>query len=190
MQKTDPGQELVYSYQLTLDQANQAESLGWNVNVRLRVVDVNDAPDFAVSVHFSVGSTRYDMTFGSTLQADPIVMLVTAYEGNGLNPTGITYTDTGAGPGYHDYKMAYDPVAGGADLFIDGVKRISNYQGNPNVDNTPRVFFGAAGNQGIGTGYYNRISVEVPEPGCASLMLMGALGLLRRRRRSGVPRTR
>jgi hypothetical protein len=182
VQKTDAGQELVYSYQLTSDQATQAQSLGWNVDAVLRVVDVDDDPDFAVSVHFAVGATRYDMAFGSTAQSDPIVMLVTSYDGNGLNPVGITYTATGSG--YHDYKLVYDPVAGGADLFIDGIERISDYQGNPNLDNTPRVFFGAAGNQGTGTGYYNHIAVEVPEPASAGLLLIGAAGLLRRRRRS------
>ncbi len=181
IEKTNPFQELVYTYQLTSEQNDAVQNLGWTVNVRLRVVNVSDDPDFAISVHFGVGATRYDMNFGSDGNADPIVMLVNSFDGNGLNPAGSTYTTSG--DGYHDYKLVYDPIAGNADLFIDGVERISNYNGNANQAGVANVFFGAAGNQGTGRAYFSQLSIAVPEPGGISLLLIGACAALRRQRR-------
>ena len=182
VEKTDDNQELVYRYQLTSGQINQVENLGWSVSVRLRVVDANDNPDFGTSVHFAVGDTRYDLLFGSDADANPIVMLATDFTGNGLYPSGPSYTATG--DGYHDYKLVYDHTAGSADLFVDGVERMSNFAGNANFSGSPDVFFGAAGNQGTGRAYFSQLSVSAPEPGSATLLLSGAVVAFLRRRRS------
>jgi hypothetical protein len=181
IEKTGESQELVYTYNLSNDQLDAVANLGWSVNVRLRVVNTNDDPDFAISVHFGVGATRYDMNFGSTAGGNPIVMLVNSFTGNGINPTGSTYTVTG--DGYHDYKLVYDPFAGNADLFVDGIERISNYTGSANQNGVPNVFFGAAGSQGTGRAYFSQLSVAVPEPSGLSLLWIGACAVLRRRRR-------
>jgi hypothetical protein len=180
IQKTSPFQELVYTYQLTSEQNDEVQNLGWTMNVRLRVVNANDNPDISVSVHFGIGVTRYDMNFGSNAAGDPIVMLVNSFEGNGLNPAGPTYTTSGSG--YHDYKLVYDPVADNTDLFIDGVERISNYAGNANQGGVASVFFGAAGSQGTGRANFSQLSLTVPEPTGLSLLLIGACAALQRRR--------
>ncbi|HEX8524589.1 MAG TPA: PEP-CTERM sorting domain-containing protein [Tepidisphaeraceae bacterium] len=182
VEKTSASSELVYAYNMSSAEIDQVQSLGWSVQVRLRVVDASDNPDYAVSVHFGVGSTRYDMAFGSSGN-NPVVMLVSSFTGNGVNPSGTTYTVDDADGGYHDYRLVYDAIAGGADLYVDGVKRISNYAGMANAPGVANVFFGSAGNDGTGRANFNRVSVAVPEPASASILLLSAASLLRRNRR-------
>ena len=47
----------------------------------------------------------------------------------------------GGGFGYHLYELTFAPVAGSADLFIDGVERLSDYVGPATA--TSRVLWGA-----------------------------------------------
>ena len=175
--------DLGYQYVLNSGEQNQITNLAWSVTVNLRVVNTSDTPDYAVCVLFATGTTRFDMLFGSTASGDPIVQLASSFTGNGDNPQGPSYTATGAGSGYHQYKLVYDRVAGNADLFIDGVERISNFAGNTAINGgTSSMFWGATGDTVFGRGNYNFVQVAIPEPGSGTLILLASASILARRR--------
>jgi hypothetical protein len=89
----------------------------------------------------------------------------------------------GAGDGYHLYQLRYDPVSASADLFVDGVERLSNYFGVPGI-NVPRVGWGAGGGPGTGQGNFAAVRFAVvPEPGTAAITcVLLAVGALVRRK--------
>ena len=114
---------------------------GWTLSTRLRVVDTPDAVDFSVSANFNVDTINYGFAFGSEADGDPIVLLTTGFDG--LNAVGPTFTLEGSGGGYHQYDLVFDPVSGTADLFVDGIERISEYGGYTFVNGLERISFGA-----------------------------------------------
>ncbi len=66
----------------------------------------------------------------------------------------MTYTVEGGAGSYHDYDLVYDPVAGSADLFVDGVEVLSDYMGFPRDLN--RVLWGAGQSSSTGHAYWNK----------------------------------
>ena len=102
-------------------------------------------------------------------------------------PFGVFEIDGGAGD-YHDYSLVYDPIAGSADLFVDGIERISDYTGTPIAFS--RVAWGAGADNGTGEANFQSVtfetdSVAVSEPGALIVFAAGlaGLGVLRRRAR-------
>ncbi|MBA2707860.1 MAG: PEP-CTERM sorting domain-containing protein [Gemmatimonadaceae bacterium] len=166
-------------------------NLGWEVTVRLKVVGSGDAPDFSISVLFGIGSKRYDMLFGSGSSGAPIVMLASSFVGDGKEPiAGSTYSLSDGANEYHEYRLVYNPGDSGADLFVDGVERISNYTGSDTVQysGASAMFFGAFGADGSGSANYNFVGLNVPEPGTGTMLLIGAGWMLGRRgHRSRLP---
>lgn len=81
---------------------------------------------------------------------------------------------TGLDAGYHTYSLVYDPSSQLASLWIDGVERLSGYEGTTDfVSPTPHLVFGA-----INGGQVNFSLVDlqaVPEP--SSLILLGLGGV-------------
>jgi len=69
-----------------------------------------------------------------------------------------SYTLQGAGSTYHSYSLVYDPFEQNADLFIDGIERISNVTGEAQPLATPFIFWGSG--DSISTGNANYATVE------------------------------
>ena len=185
--KSISSQEKGYEYVLTSGEAAAATSFGWVVKSTLRIANVNDAPDYAVSMLYSNGTKRFDLALGSNAAGDPIAMLVNSYVANGGDPAGPSFTLTGGGNNYHIYEMIFNKVTNTADLKIDGVTRISGYTGNNQFVPTPRLQWGAFGGDGTGDGRYNgmELDVTVPEPASIALCtLIPLIALTPRRRRS------
>ncbi len=179
-----------YNKTLTSTQLSDALLTGWTLDATIRYV----APDPLVAlspnnnawctflVDEGVAGKRdlYGLFFGNDAQGNTQVRLYS---------TGATYT---LAPGYHDYKIVWDPLTQLASFFIDGELKVSDYGGST-IDNpgTSRVYWGdnttTIVNDGRGAHYaYVGLSVgpaSVPEPG-RSLLLVVALGsclALRRR---------
>ncbi len=175
-----------YEYILNNSEIQETNDIGWFVRARIRVATLDDAPDYSVSVLYSTGLKRFDLVLGSDAAGDPIAKLVDFFTGDGQNATGPTFTLNGGGSGFHVYEMKYDPGCNGIDLFIDGVERMSNFGGNVVFVPSPRLDFGAFGQEGTGDGRYNEVSIALaPEPSAAALLAMGAIPLLKRCRRLG-----
>jgi len=121
-------------------------------------------------IQYRDGATDYQIFFGSDSDGDPTVRLRTG--GIGGSPTGPTFTLEGAGSSYHLYQLIFDPNAGSADLFIDGVERISNYTGVGS--SVARVAWGSSGSITQGRVHYNMVQLAlVPEPSSMMLVLCG-----------------
>lgn len=170
---TAEGSALQYRAFPTAAQAADALAFGWQLTANLRVVNVPDTADDSVSVEYLAGTHRFDMRFGSQADGDPIVNF----------PGGPTFALEGGGSGYHLYSLVFDPTAGLADLFIDGVEHVSNFAGFAEVS-SPEVAWGGRASAATGHGNYNLIQFVsfVPEPSTYALLLAsGALVLVTRR---------
>ncbi len=105
-------------------QAATATSLGWTLTARVRVTAASTTSQGSPYAGFSNGPRTFIMFFGKSNDAipQPGDAGVTLYGGAYI-------TVAGGMDAYHDYSLVYDPVAGSADLFVDGVERLSNYTG-------------------------------------------------------------
>jgi hypothetical protein len=147
---------------------------GWKLSTRLRLPESGRAPSFGAQVDYIDGSKAWVMQFGTDGDGDPIVRLF-----NGS--AGPTFTLEGAGnTGYHDYLLAYSPLAGTSDLYVDGSLAIGGW-GGFSVAAT-RVLFGDAANSTADHDVrYNSVLWVAPEPSGLALLALGGLILLRRR---------
>jgi hypothetical protein len=152
---TAAGSTLWYSQVPTDSQIAQAITFGWTLSIRLRVVDVLDGVDSSVIAEYADGTRRYTIDWGSDSDGDPIILLATDFAGGVF--TGPSFTLQGTGGGYHLYELVFDAVAGTADLFVDGIERISDYAGHTiNVTGAgKRVNWGGGQSSTTGHGNYN-----------------------------------
>jgi autotransporter-associated beta strand protein len=89
----------------------------------------NFYPSAYATVDFGSGR-RFDVAIGRNSNGDTEAVLPTALVG-GVNyyTPGASFTLTGSGSSYHLYQLVYNPMANAADLYIDGVDRLSGYAG-------------------------------------------------------------
>jgi hypothetical protein len=59
----------------SMAEAAEANTLGWQLTARLRLLHIPDGLDNGVSVEYLSETSRFDMIFGSNSNGDPIVQL-------------------------------------------------------------------------------------------------------------------
>lgn len=130
-----------------------ATRYGFRISVRIKTPNVSDVPQGSVEFIFSLDQDRWQMTYGSDDDGDPIVRLV--------GPQDIYVTLAGAGPGYHTFELVFDPATETADLFIDGIKYVSGYTGGSLDDGSRYIFWGSGQDSDTGEGRYSVVAFEV-----------------------------
>ena len=154
---------------VTAADETEAATKGWKLTSNVRVVD-SSAVAVNLSVQHFTGSTYYRMDFGEAGEGNDFVV------GLGIGTGGPTYTIVGGLSTYHNCELVFDPVAGSADLFVDGTERLSDYTGVAHGA-AAQVWWGATSSGNNGQANWNEVTLEiVPEPSLLS-MLAGLLGL-------------
>lgn len=139
-----PGATWRYREPLSPDALAVAQSVGWTLRVEVRVHASSDPVDFATAAEVVTGARRHLLRFGSDAAGNALVRL----------DDGPTVT--AAGSGYHLYELVFDPGTATADLFVDGVERISDGVGL--VDATdPRVAWGSLEDVSVGRGNWSLV---------------------------------
>jgi len=154
-------------------QVANASLYGWTLSTTLRMVSGTTGVHNSMFVDYIDGATQWSMAFDVAPDGDPIIDFGDPFFGTFFG----SYTVEGGAGTYHTYSLQYDPVAGSADLFVDGIERISDYTGVSVA--TTRVSFGAGASNGTGRAHYNSVQFSVaPEPASLLLMAMGAVAFL------------
>lgn len=174
------GSFTVYSQTPTAEINTQAATLGWTLSVVLRMAgsSVPSPFDGGVFADYINGTTDYSMSFEREADGDPTVYLL----------GGGSFTLEGAGDSsYNLFELVYNPAAGSADLFVNGVERVGGYTGTPTA--LSRVGWGANGSSTTGIGNFSEVSFfVVPEPSRSVMVLLGfSVWLTRRRRGARMP---
>ncbi|MFC2172754.1 hypothetical protein ACFLU6_08995 [Acidobacteriota bacterium] len=150
---TCSGSEFIYWRSPRGGQTTRALEYGWTLSVKVRIVDMPDSVD-TIFAQYWVHRTNIDyaMAFGSDNDGDPIVQVRER-----------SYTLEGLGSTYHLYELKYDPEQRNADLFIDGVERISDCPGRYRLDDNrfDRIAFGAGDSRNTGHGNFAEVKFEI-----------------------------
>jgi hypothetical protein len=160
--------------------------LGWTFSANLRIVsnvDFNRAVFTLISWVYrdpnGIGGSPVDqveLDFAPQPNGDPSVKI---YGIQG--PIPLNYTLVGGGSGYHLYQLQLDPTTNTLSFLVDGIDRFTGLQPRQTGGN-PGVVFGCEPTMGDGQGNYNLVQLDiVPEPSTL-VLLVGAVGLLLRRR--------
>ena len=135
-----------YASAMTTSETQQAVTNGWRLTARMRV------ESGLANVNADLGGfgRRFDIHLRRDANGDTVVRLTTS-----VTPfSGMDFTLAGSGSSYHTYELVFDPVSQSADLFIDGVERLSDYIGHTQFQGaTGSLLFGAGafgGQNGIG----------------------------------------
>jgi hypothetical protein len=159
-----------------LDSATVVPS-DWVLSVNMRVLQ--SGPVFENSfVGVRTTSYIYNLWFATQPDGDPVVRA-------GAFATGPVFVLNGAGPGYHEYQLRYSHAAGSAELWVDGVMRISGIASS-GLSGISELEWGE-GQAGPSHANWNTVSFQVvPEPSSFGLLLLGFPLLAARCRRKSV----
>ena len=177
---TANGSIAFYNFEVSLSDRTDASLAGWTLTTTLRNVDTSDSPRGSPFVAYRDGTTSWQLQFGSDADGDAILL---ARDSLADDLSGDAYTLEGSGSVYNTYTMVFDVVAGNADIFVNGVERISDYGGFGFTDNTG-VFFGAGRSPDTGQGNFSAVSWSVvPLPAAFWLFAPAVIGMAHCRRK-------
>lgn len=159
----------------TLSYSGQLNSLfpvqsDWVLSVNMRVLQ--SGPSFENSfVQVRTSDYIYSLWFAAQADGDPIVRA-------GAFASGPVFAMEGVGAGYHDYQLRYSSSAGNAQLWVDGVMRLSGVTSSGQSGTS--VLLWGEGQAGPSTAYWNSVSFQVvPEPSSISLLVVGVVLICR-----------
>ncbi len=172
------GTQAYYIQNFTAAQNHELATEGFTMTLLARVPGgpmnspgANFYPSVDDTVDFGNGR-RFDLALGLNTNGDTVAYLATSYAGNGgghFHIGGPSYTLAGSGTGYQLYELVYDATTMTADLYIDGVDRISGYQGETQFPDAGGAHFGSD-NAGQGnTSLFEVQSGTIPEPQALTL---------------------
>jgi hypothetical protein len=139
---------------LTPAEKQAAMTNGWVLTSRMRF----ESGTIYLAADFIGSGRRFDISLLHGAGGSVIVRLPTSV----IPFVGIDYTLTDSPLGYHLYELVYNPLQQTADLYIDGVKRISGYGGTTQFQENFGIIFGASVfNAENGVGYHNLARLQI-----------------------------
>lgn len=160
----------LYSEGLSANQTALLSGQNWVLSLNLRVVGVDTSG--RTWVNFGSGSDEFSISFGAGTNGDPFVQI--GHQ---------SYTLNGVGSTYNNYQLVYDATSDMADLYIDGVDRISDVTHTSLLESAGALYFGSGTQAGPAQANWNLISLNVPEPSSAAVLLLGGGALFYFRRK-------
>ena len=126
---------------LTASQRAAIASDGFTLTLVARALQNGLAPDYTTSnpvvIDYALvayANVRWEIDLGLNSHGDTVAVLPNSANlggpGGSVRSIGANYTLTGSGSTYHTYQLLYDPTTNSADLFVDGVLRLTGYTGN------------------------------------------------------------
>lgn len=115
---------------------------------------------------------RFTLTFGMDALRTPTVYAF--IDGQYNSSTTYKYTVSDGIDKYNTYEMIYDTTAHTVDVFVNGVKHISNYPGNVVTSgnlqpaNQMTVYFGSGSSLGVAKTNYGDIKLTLKNNTCSS----------------------
>ncbi len=133
------------SYTQTVNSAQIADAslYGWVLTANLRMISGTTGVHNSMHVLYRNGTTDWAMSFNTDSDGDPIIQFGDPYYGTLFG----SYTIEGGEGANHTYSLVYDSVDESADLFVNGIERISDYTGNGSTTATV-VGWGAGASNG------------------------------------------
>ena len=132
--------------------AIDAFSKGFTLSVLLRIIgEPGGGGPVTVSVNFD--ENRFNLAFAQT-DGTPTVTV----------QSGESYTLEDTTEDYHLYEMVYDPLGATADLFVDGVERISDQSAAQAGFMNGFLVIGSTAGGGAGEAYYSQVKLEIGPP--------------------------
>jgi hypothetical protein len=183
------GQSSQFAYltgPLTATQQAEIAATGFVLTMTARAVQ-GLAPAYDSTNHVVIagadldtGVKRFEIELGLNGNGDTVAVLPTSIDnggpGSSIRAPGPSYTLTGND--WHTYQLVYSATTQLADLYVDGVDRISGYAGHTSfVANRGLTWNANSGGQGD----FNLVEAEtgnltaVPEP---STLIVGGVGAL------------
>ncbi len=130
---------------------------GWTLRGVLRLVNANDPNDASVLLEVADGSRRWLVTFGSS-GGTPNVTL------SGGGSAQVTTASTLGAASYHLYELAWDPIPGVAELYVDGSRVLADWPGV--ASSLDRLHFGGGSSGGTGNGRYALVELLLGPQAC------------------------
>jgi hypothetical protein len=155
---------------------------GFNLSLQARVLQGAEPTYYDTTYGLAIagatfdnGTRRYSVFLSLDSNGDTVAILPTWIESYGpgrrIQTQGTHYTLTGLGNGYHNFSLLYDPAIQSASLYIDGVEKLSDYNGYNNFVSDFGIGFSVFSG---GVARYASVTISaVPEPTSLWLALCG-----------------
>lgn len=153
-----------YYRTLTDDQKSEAFTEGWVLEGGFRLPEAVEGYGGFLDLDF--GTRRYDMNL--LVQDGALFLRANTYVNGAVD--GIMLAVSGGLSDYHAFRMVGLGGSTSASLWIDGVLRLTGYQGHTTSLTDRGVWFGAVG-QDVN---FTDISFSTPTPEPASMIFVGA----------------
>lgn len=162
-----------FRYDLTPQQQTASAGASWILSTDLRIATTNSLAYF--HLYLVGGNASIGLNFGSDSNGDQYVIYGPGSAGRVTLP----------GSNYNDYQLRYDASAEIMSMWINGAEYANNIYTNEH--DTYLAYLGWGGGTDVGNplANWNLVSLTIPEPSSAALILLcgGVLLLVRKRKR-------